>query len=68
MRSVEECDIEAIDKREGCDGHQDNTFVKRKVSNVWMELLSNECLNPLGPNSALMQTVTGYLVAIPMDH
>jgi hypothetical protein len=42
MRAVEEGDIEVIDMWEEGDGHQDNTFVKRKVSKVLMELLSDE--------------------------
>jgi hypothetical protein len=42
MRAVEEGDIEVIDMWEEGDRHQDNTFVKRKVSKVLMELLSDE--------------------------
>ena len=42
MRAVEEGDIEVIDMWEEGDGPQDNTFVKRKVSKVLMELLSDE--------------------------
>ncbi len=37
-------DIEVIDMWEEGDGLQDNTFVKRKVSMVLMELLSDEHL------------------------
>ncbi len=42
MRAVEDGDIEVIDMWEEGDGVQDNTFVKRKVSKVLMELLSDE--------------------------
>ncbi len=42
MRAVEEGDIEVIDMWEEGDGPQDNTFVKRRVSKVLMELLSEE--------------------------
>ncbi len=42
MRAIEEGDIEFIDMWEDGDGPQDNTFVKRKVSKVFMELLSDE--------------------------
>jgi len=42
MRAVEDGDIEVIDMWEEGDGLQDNTFVKRKVSKVLMELLSDE--------------------------
>ena len=39
---TEDGDIEVIDMWEEGDGLQDNTFVKRKVSMVLMELLSDE--------------------------
>ena len=42
MRAVEDGDIEVIDMWEEGDGLQDNTFVKRKVSKVLMELISDE--------------------------
>jgi hypothetical protein len=44
MRAIEEGDIEVIkvDMWEEGDGPQANTFVKRKVSKVLMELLSDE--------------------------
>jgi hypothetical protein len=42
MRAVEDGDIEVLDMWEEGDGLQDNTFVKRKVSKVLMELLSDE--------------------------
>ena len=42
MRAVEEGDIEVIDMWEEGDGHQNDTFVKRKVSKVLMELLSDK--------------------------
>jgi hypothetical protein len=71
MRAVEEGDIEVIDMWEEGDGHQENTIVKRKVSKVLMELLPMSAwqgISTLGSSSALMQTATGYLVAMPMDH
>ena len=42
MRAVEDGDIEVIDMWEEGDGLQDNTFVKHKVSEVLMELISDE--------------------------
>jgi hypothetical protein len=40
-RAVEDCDIKVIDMWEEGDGLQDNTFVKRTVSKVLMERLSD---------------------------
>ena len=71
MRAVEEGDIEVIDMWEEGDGPQDNTFVKRKVSKVLMELLPTSSwrgISTLGSSSALMQMATGYSAAMPMDH
>jgi hypothetical protein len=42
MRAVEEGDIEVADMWEESDGPEDNIFVKRKVSKVLVELLSDE--------------------------
>jgi hypothetical protein len=42
MKAVEKGDVEVIDMWEEGDGHQDNTFVKRKVFKVLMELLADE--------------------------
>jgi hypothetical protein len=42
MRAVEDGDIEVIDMWEEGDGLQDNTFVKRKVSKVLIELIADE--------------------------
>ncbi len=70
MRAVEDGDIEVIDMWEEGDGLQDNTFVKRTVSKVLMDLFSDERMagrQTLGSSSALMQREIGYSVVMPMD-
>ena len=42
MRAVEDGDIEVINMWEEGDWLQDNTFVKRKVLKVLMELIADE--------------------------
>jgi hypothetical protein len=65
MRAVEEGDVEVIDMWEEGDGHQDNTFVKRKVSKVLMELLSDGRM--AGPGTVPISIVL-YIDATYIKH